>query len=105
MAVQSNLAWLVVVGVVASVVSAAYYIRPVKAMFVDAPSEAEAEAAPTAPDAAPITTAPDQPSWGGWPLSPLGATLALTLAGIIVIGLAPSLLIDVAAEAVASMTF
>ena len=104
-AVQSDLAWLVVVGVVASVVSAAYYIRPVKAMFVDAPSEAEVEADPTAPDAAPMTTALDQPSWGGWPLSPLGATLALTTAGIIVIGLVPSLLIDVAAEAVASMTF
>ncbi len=81
-AVQSDLAWLAVVGVVNSVISAVYYLRPVKAMFID-------ETAPTV----------EMPArWR--PNAPLALTLGLTSAGVLVIGLAPSLLIDVANEAV-----
>lgn len=82
-AIQSDLAWLAVVGVVNSVISAVYYLRPIKAMFID--------------ETAPVVEAPTR--W--WPSAPLALTLGLTGAGVLVIGLAPSLLIDVADEAVA----
>ena len=36
-AIQSGLAWLAVIGVVNTAISAAYYIRPIKAMFIDEP--------------------------------------------------------------------
>ncbi len=81
-AVQSDLAWLAVIGVVNTAIGAAYYLRPIKAMFIDAPAEGAPLPASFRPGAA------------------LGVTLALTSAGILVIGLAPSLLIDVAEEAV-----
>ncbi len=94
-AVQSDLVWLAAIGVVNSVISAAYYLRPIKAMFIDA---AEDEAAA---DASPAAEAATQGSF--WPNPVLAATLGLTTAGILVIGLAPSLLIDVADEAVAAI--
>ena len=84
-AIQSDLAWLAVIGVVNTVISAAYYIRPIKAMFVD---EAEAGAEITG---------------SAWPDRALGLTLAVTAAGILIIGLVPSLLIDVAEEAVSAV--
>ena len=91
-AVQSGLAWLAVIGVINTVISAAYYIRPIKAMFVDAPVES------TAVDEVRLR-ASFRPS------VPLTATLALTSAGILVIGVAPALLLDVAEEAVSTMMF
>ena len=48
-------------------------------------------------------SAPDlaRPAPSSWlPSAPLAATLALAAAGVVVIGLAPGLLIDVAEEAV-----
>ncbi len=84
-AIKSDLAWLAVVGVVNSVISAAYYLRPIKAMFVDESPD---------PGALPDRWAPDLP---------LGLTLAATTAGILVIGVSPSLLIDVADEAVSAI--
>ena len=83
-AIQSNLAWLAAIGVINSVISAVYYLRPIRAMFIDAPAD---------------DAAPDGPSF--WPNPALTFTLGLTAAGILVIGLVPSLLIDVAEEAVA----
>jgi NADH-quinone oxidoreductase subunit N len=38
-AVETNLTWLAIVGVVNSVVSAYYYLRVVKTMFIDSPDE------------------------------------------------------------------
>ena len=84
-AIQSDLAWLAVVGVVNTAISAAYYLRPVKAMFVYAAPPGVPQAAASRPSLA------------------LRATLALTAAGILVIGLVPSLLIDVAEEAVSTI--
>ncbi|MEE9277128.1 MAG: NADH-quinone oxidoreductase subunit N, partial [Dehalococcoidia bacterium] len=84
-AIQSDLAWLAVIGVVNTAISAAYYIRPIKALFVDSAEDGAPEPARSAL------------------FSPLNATLALTGAGILVIGLAPSLLIDVAEEAVSAI--
>ena len=82
-AVQSNLTWLAIVGGVNTTISAAYYLRPIKAMFID---QAPEGALPP----------------GRWtPGLVLSLTLAATAAGILVIGLAPSLLIDVADEAAA----
>ena len=79
-AVQSGLAWLAVIGTVSTVVSAAYYLRPVKAMFID---QAEDDAEP-----API------------PARGAVAVLGAVAIGILFIGLAPSLLLDVAERAV-----
>ena len=82
-AVQSNLTWLAIVGGVNTAISAAYYLRPIKAMFID---QAPEGALPP----------------GRWtPGLALSLTLAATAAGILVIGLAPSLLIGVADEAAA----
>lgn len=81
------------IGVVNTVISAAYYIRPIKAMFVDEPVEQD----PATARAQGVT------SW--LPSPPLAATLALTTAGIVVIGLVPGLLIDVAEEAVSTIMF
>ncbi len=85
-AIQSNLAWLVVLGVVNTAISAVYYLRPIKAMFVDA---AEGAAVPAPPP----------------PTLPFRLAIAASGAGILVMGLAPSLLIGVAEDAVASLRF
>ena len=90
-AVQSDLAWLAVIGVINTVLSAAYYIRPIKAMFVDEPVESVAA----------VDDVRLRASFR--PGLPLTATLALTSAGILVIGVAPSLLLDVAEEAVSTI--
>ncbi len=84
-AVQSGLAWLAIVGTVNTVISAAYYLRPVKAMFIDA--------AETEDDEAPMPT----PSRG------VLTTLGLASVGILIIGLVPSLVIDVAEQAVSAI--
>ena len=84
-AIQSGLGWLAIVGTVNTVISAAYYLRPVKAMFIDAPE--------TEDDDTPMPT----PSRG------VLTTLGLASVGILIIGLVPSLLIDVAEQAVSAI--
>ena len=84
-AVQSGLGWLAIVGTVNTVISAAYYLRPVKAMFIDT--------AETEDDDTPMPT----PSRG------VLTTLGLASAGILIIGLVPSLVIDVAEQAVSAI--
>ena len=84
-AVQSGLGWLAIVGTVNTVISAAYYLRPVKAMFVDT--------AETEEDDTPMPT----PSRG------VLTTLGLASVGILIIGLVPSLVIDVAEQAVSAI--
>ena len=84
-AIQSGLGWLAIVGTVNTVISAAYYLRPVKAMFIDA--------AETEDDDTPMPT----PSRG------VLTTLGLASIGILIIGLVPSLLIDVAEQAVSAI--
>ena len=85
-AVQSGLAWLAVVGAVNTVVSAAYYLRPIKAMFIDqAEDEAEAEAAGPAVSPAVL------------------ATLGLVAAGVLIIGIVPGMVIDAAERAVSAI--
>ena len=86
-AVQSGLAWLAVIGTINTVISAAYYLRPVKAMFVDQPETEEDEPpAPVAPTSRGVLT-----------------TLSLASLGILIIGLVPSLVIDVAEQAVSAI--
>ncbi len=84
-AVQSGLGWLAIVGTVNTVISAAYYLRPVKVMFVD---EAEGEA-----DEAPLPA----PSRG------VLTTLSLASVGILIIGVVPSLVIGAAEQAVSAI--
>jgi NADH-quinone oxidoreductase subunit N len=76
-AVQSDLAWLVIVGVVNTAISAYYYLRVVGVMFVSSPAE-ESEIAP-----------------GPW----LGAAVAAAAAGVLVLGIVPAPLIDAAQRA------
>lgn len=77
-AVQADLVWLAVLGVVNSVVSAYYYLRVVLTMFVDEPRRPE-----------PLRPAPA-----------IGLTVLLAVAGLLVVGVFPFPLID-AAEAAA----
>jgi NADH-quinone oxidoreductase subunit N len=80
-AVKGGLAWLAVVGVINSVVSAYYYIRIVRVMFLDAP-----------------------PSPEGIPASaPSRLALALVAAATVGIGVAPGLLLAAAEGAVKAL--
>ena len=82
-AVQSGLVWLAVLGTVNTVISAAYYLRPIKAMFIDAAEDAAAPFPRPAPGVL--------------------ATMGLVTAGVLVIGLHPGLLINAAEAAVAAI--
>ena len=84
-AVQSGLAWLAVIGTVNTVISAAYYLRPVKTMFIDSPADGE--------------ELPPLPR----PSNSVLATLSLVSAGVLVIGLHPGLVINAAELAVAAI--
>lgn len=84
-AVQSGLTWLAVVGAANTLVSAAYYLRPVKAMFID-----DAETEPS--DEILVR-----------PANSVIATMGLVTAGVLVIGLHPGLLINAAEAAVAAI--
>jgi NADH-quinone oxidoreductase subunit N len=80
-AVQSDLVWLVMVGVLNTVVSAYYYLRVVSHMYVaEAPAEGD------------ISTGP-------W----LAAALGVAGAGVLVLGLVPTPLIDAAQRAVTAL--
>ncbi|HWO73603.1 MAG TPA: NADH-quinone oxidoreductase subunit N [Dehalococcoidia bacterium] len=78
-AVESDLVWLVVFGVLNSVVSAFYYIRVAGLMFT---------AEPTAPESVPTTVA-------------LKLALTVAVAGILFVGIVPSPLLDAARDAAA----
>src|SRR3990170_4122177 len=77
-AVQSDLVWLAIVGVLNTAVSAYYYLRVVSHMYL-APAPAEGDIAP-----------------GPW----LATALAVTGLGVLVLGLVPTPLIDAAERAV-----
>jgi NADH-quinone oxidoreductase subunit N len=80
-AVQSDLVWLVIVGVVNSAISAYYYLRVVGHMYLREPE--------------------DTTSFLPAPL--LGTALAITAAGVLVVGIVPTPLIDAAQRAVSSL--
>jgi NADH-quinone oxidoreductase subunit N len=78
-AVQSDVIWLVVIAVLNSVISAFYYLRVTGLMFTGEPSDGRSIAVP----------------------GTLKVALAVAVAGILVIGIAPSPLIDAARDAAA----
>ncbi len=80
-AVQSDLVWLVIVAVLNSALSAYYYLRVVSHMYL-APAPAEGD----------IRVGP-------W----LATALAVTSVGVLVVGLAPTLLLDAAERAVSAL--
>jgi len=79
-AIQENLLWLVIIAVLNSVVSAYYYLRVVKLMYVGEP--ASEEAIPSS--------------------IPLRITLAITSLGVLVLGIYPWLVLRLAETAVAA---
>lgn len=78
-AVQSDLIWLVVIAVLNSVISAFYYLRITGLMFTGEPADARSIAVPAT----------------------LKLALGVAVAGILVIGIAPTPLLDAAREAAA----
>ena len=80
-AIQENLLWLVIIAVLNSVVSAYYYLRVVKLMYVGEPASEEA--------------IPSSIS--------LRITLAITSLGVLVLGIYPWLVIRLAENAVAAL--
>ena len=80
-AVDSGLAWLAVIGVINAVISAFYYLRVVRTMFLDEPESEERVTA-------------DIPVWA--------ATLVAS-AGLLVFGIAPSSLLEFARNAVSGV--
>lgn len=85
-AVQSGLWWVALAGVVNSFVSAYYYLRPIRAMYVGQGEESNQEA-----------VAPTSPSWA------LRASLSISMVGILILGIVPVWLIDRATEAARSL--
>ena len=80
-AVQADLTWLAIVGVLNSVLSAFFYLRVIVVMYM---KEAE--------EPKPLSL-----SW------PLGAAVALAALGVIVLGLWPSPLLDMAQQAIGAL--
>ena len=80
-AVRSDLVWLAVVGVVNSVVSAYYYLRVIRVMYLGAPTSEE-----RIPSSAPVRLA-----------------LAVTAVGILLIGLWPGPLLEISETAVGTL--
>ncbi len=80
-AVQSDLAWLVLVGVLNSAISAYYYLRVVRHMYLDEPE--------------------DETTF--FPTPMLAAALGVTALGVLVVGLVPTPLIDAAQRAVEAL--
>jgi NADH-quinone oxidoreductase subunit N len=76
-AVQQNLLWLVIIAAINSVVSAFYYLRVVKVMYLGEPASEEKVSASM----------------------PLGAALALAAVGMLYIGIFPGRLLDLAKAA------
>ena len=81
-AVNAGLAWLVIIGVVNSVISAYYYVRVVKTMYLSSASSDE----PMASDA------------------PLRVALVGTAAAVLLFGVYPKWLIDIALTAVRALS-
>jgi len=79
-AIQENLLWLVIIAALNSVISAYYYLRVVKLMYVGEP--ASEEAIPSS--------------------IPLRITLAITSLGVLVLGISPWLVLRLAETAVAA---
>ena len=80
-AVDSDLVWLAVIGVVNSVISAYFYVRVIKAMYLGQPSSEER-----------ITTD-----------LPLGSALAVVVVGILFMGIVPHFVMDVVETAVGTL--
>ena len=80
-AVQSDLVWLALVGVINSVVSAHYYLRVVRTMYL-----ASAESEEGVPSSAPVRVA-----------------LAVTGLGILAIGILPGPLLEISEEAIRTL--
>ena len=76
---QSDLIWLVVIAVLNSVISAFYYLKIARTMFMDEASSSDS-----------LTTSPS-----------VKLALAVAVAGIIVVGIAPSPLLHAARDAAA----
>ncbi|MBI4187412.1 MAG: NADH-quinone oxidoreductase subunit N [Chloroflexi bacterium] len=89
-AVQNGLLWLVVIAVINSVISAYYYLRVVKMMWLGKPAVAEAKAGKPASEARVTTPAT------------LRVALAVSCAGVLVLGIAPGYVLRLA-EMAASM--
>ena len=79
-AVNSGLAWLAILGVINSVVSAYYYIRVIRVMFLQTPTSAE-DAGPIEPVRAPIS------SW---------FAVSLASAALLWMGVAPGFILKLA---------
>jgi len=82
-AIQQDLLWLVIIAVLNSVISAYYYLKVVKVMYVGTP--ASEEAVPSS--------------------IPLRAALAITSLGVLLLGIYPWLVLRLAESAVAMFSF
>ena len=80
-AVETDLVWLVVVGVVNSAISAYFYLKVIKAMYLAPPSQDERITADI----------------------PLRAALAITVGGILFMGIMPRFVLDVVETAVSTL--
>ncbi len=95
-AVQNGLAWLAILGVINSVISAYYYIRIIRVMFLQPPPEPPATTAETGTDPEPADTAS--------PAARLTEVmLGIAAAATVALGLAPGPLLTAAERAVTTM--
>jgi NADH-quinone oxidoreductase subunit N len=81
-AVASGYTYLAVIGVITSIISVFYYLRPVVAMYFHEASEPAEKS---------------EPAWG------LHLTLSITSLGILLLGIFPSRIVDLSIESVKSV--
>ena len=103
-AVQNGLAWLAILGVINSVISAYYYIKIIRVMFL-LPPEKPAAAAETGAAAESAETGADgEPAAGpGWATRLTEAMMGIAALATVALGLAPGPLLTAAERAVAGL--
>ena len=101
-AVQNGLAWLAILGVINSVISAYYYIKIIRVMFLLPPPEQPAETAETEAVESAETGADAEPAAGpGWATRLTEAMMGIAALATVALGLAPGPLLTAAERAVA----
>ena len=104
-AVQNGLAWLAILGVINSVISAYYYIRIIRVMFLLPPPEQPAAAAETGTEGESAESETDsEPASGpGWATRLTEAMMGIAALATVALGLAPGPLLTAAERAVAGL--
>jgi len=103
-AVQARLTWLAILGVINSVVSAAYYLRVVVAMYMHRQAEGKPHEAMSQPCACPPAPVAQVQAAQGRPIClALQVGLGVAAAAVVILGIWPAPILDLARMTVAAL--